>query len=208
MPNTKHVSAAALWIASFPGVSTAVSPLVQTPPAAAAQRATTGGLENPWDVRKIIADLQKDTSDLQPLLREMNPQDWYEKKGAPSTFIVQWQSAQQQLNDVMSVTKQFAEKTENLSIALDTYFRLESLEVAERALGEGAGRYDTPANASRLATLISRNFTARERIRGYIRDLAGTIEENYKIADGEAQRCRATISREPLTNQGRKSKKD
>ena len=199
---------------SSAGVAQVVPGKAQTPssgsqaPASPAQQAPAAGLENPWDVRKIIADLQNDTSNLQPLLRQINPQDWYEKKGAPSTYVVQWQSAQQQLNDVLSATKLFAQKTESLSLALDTYFRLEALEVAERALAEGVGRYDTPATASKLNTLIAHNFAARERIRGYLRDLASTTEENFKIADGEAQRCRAMISRQPVPDQKTKSKRD
>ncbi|MFL6452026.1 MAG: hypothetical protein ACJ746_30820 [Bryobacteraceae bacterium] len=214
----RHVGAVVLCFAAFvesnAGVAQVVSKggqatsAVSQAPLPTVPRDAAAGLENPWDVRKIIADLQADTSNLQPLLRQINPQDWYDKKGAPSTYIVQWQSAQQQLNDVLSATKLFAQKTDSLSLGLDTYFRLEALEVAERALAEGVGRYDTSANASKLNTLIAHNFAARERIRGYIRDLAATTEENFKIADGEAQRCRAMISREPLPNQGRKSRKE
>jgi hypothetical protein len=166
------------------------------------------GLENPWDVRKIIADLQNDTGRLEPLLRRINPRDWYEKRGAPDTYMVQWQSAQGQMNDVLSAARLFAQKTESLTLALDTYFRLEALETAERALGEGVARYDTPATARDLNALIAHNFAARERIRGYIRDLASTTEENFKVADSEAQRCREMMSKQPVPNQARKSKKD
>jgi hypothetical protein len=177
-------------------------------PANTARQAPAAGLENPWDVRKIIADLQNTSANLEPFLRQINPQEWYDKKGAPSTYIVQWQSAQGQLNDIMAVTKLFAQKTESLSLALDTYFRLEGLDVVERALAEGVGRYDTPANARSLNTLIAHNFDSRERIRGYIRDLAATTEENFRIADSEAQRCREMISKQPVQNQARKSKKE
>src|SRR4051794_30318939 len=116
----------------------APSPMSQisaTPP----QLAPAAGLENAWDVRKIITNLQNDTSNLQPLLRQINPQDWYDKKGAPSTYILQWQSAQQQLNDVLFASRLFSQKAESLSMGLDTYFRLEALEVTERALAEGVG---------------------------------------------------------------------
>jgi hypothetical protein len=189
---------------AIPGKGQTTSP-VPAPPTGMRQTAAAG-LENPWDVRKAIANLQNDTSNLEPLLQQIHPQEWYDKKGAPSTYMLQWQSAQQQLNDVLSATRLFAQKTESLSLALDTYFRLEALEVTERALAEGVVRYDTPAMAGKLNALIAHNFAARERIRGYIRDLASTTEENFKIADGEAQRCRAMISREPVPTQGIKSK--
>ena len=183
------------------------SSAVPRPPSSVPQSSVVG-LENPWDVRKIIADLQNDTSNLEPLLRKINPQDWYNRKGAPSTYTVQWQSAQQQVNDVLSASRLFAQKTESLSLALDTYFRLEALEVAERALAEGVTRYDLPATARELNMLIAHNFASRERIRGYIRDLAATTEENFNIADSEAQRCREIISRQPVPTQAKKSRKE
>jgi hypothetical protein len=165
------------------------------------------GLETPWSVQKIIADLQRDSMQLQPLLQQISPQRWSDQKGAPTTYIVQWQTAQQQLNDVITMTKLFAQKTESLSAALDVYFRLEALETTERALGEGAQRYDTRAISDKLNTLIAHNFGSRQRLRDYLRDLATTTEQNFKIADGEAQRCRGMISKEAPVDSGRKSKR-
>jgi hypothetical protein len=208
MRKIRHLGAVALCFPAFLSVTASVAQVIPTTrPANPPAQPAPAGLENPWDVRKIIAALQNDTANLEPLLRQINPQDWYQRKGAPSTYIVQWQSAQAQLNDIMAATKLFAQKTESLSLALDTYFRLEALEVVERALEEGVARYDTPANARNLNTLIAHNFGSRERIRGYIRDLAATTEENFRIADGEAQRCREMISKQPVANQARKSKK-
>jgi hypothetical protein len=219
MRKFERAGAVALCFAAFATVhaeaAQVVPPPNQSSPSAAPRAASSAaaqfpsiGLENPWDVRKIISDLQTDTNNLQPVLRRINPQDWSDKKGAPTTYIIQWQSAQQQVNDVISATRLFAQKTESLSLALDTYFRLEALEVTERALAEGVGRYDVPTTARELNTLIAHNFASRERIRGYIRDLAATTEENFKIADSEAQRCRETLSKQPLPAQARKSKKD
>lgn len=218
MRNIWHLGAVVLYSAAFVKISAGAAQVVsregqagssvpQGPPSGMRQ-APPVGLENPWDVQKIIAGLRNDTNQLEPLLRRINPQDWYYKKGAPSTYIVQWQSAQEQMNGVLSAAGLFAQKTESLTLALDTYFRLEALEVAERALGEGVARYDTPATARDLNTLIAHNFASRERIRGYIRDLAATTEENFKIADSEAQRCREMMSKQPVPNQARKSKKD
>ena len=209
MRKIRHLGAVALCFPAFLSATASMAQVMPTTrPATTPAQTAPAGLENPWDVRKIIAGLQNDTANLEPLLRQLNPQDWYQKKGAPSTYIIQWQSAQGQVNDIMAATKLFAQKTESLSLALDTYFRLEALEVVERALAEGVTRYDTPANAQRLNTLIAHNFDSRERIRGYIRDLAATTEENFRIADGEAQRCREMISKQPVANQARKSKKD
>jgi len=168
------------------------------------QQAAESGLETPWDVRKILADLDRDNEQLKPLLSTMNPQQWYDKKGAPSTYIIQWQTAQRQLNDVMITTRQLSQKTEDLPLALDTYFRLEALEVTARSLEEGAQRYADRGTADRLSALIAHNFNSRERFRDYLRDLATSDEQNFKIADGEAQRCRAISSKEPAPRKPKK----
>lgn len=187
------------------GIALLCVPLIQAQQKAPA--VPVAGLETPWNVQKTIADLQKDSTQLQPLLQQISPQRWSDQKGAPTTYIVQWQSAQQQLNDVMTVTKQFAQKTESLSAALDVYFRLEALETTERALAEGAQKYDTRAVSNQLDMMIAHHFDNRQRLRDYLRDLADTTEQNFKVADSEAQRCRGMISKEPPVNSRGKSKR-
>ncbi len=155
------------------------------------------GLESPWDVRQILANLLKDNQELQPLLARINPQQWYDQKGAPSAYISQWQLAQRQLADVVTTSKSLAQDTENLPLALDDYFRLEALEVTARSLEEGAQKYADRTTSDRLSELIAHNFTNRQRFRDYIRDLAASTAQNFKIADEEAQRCRGMISKEP-----------
>jgi hypothetical protein len=169
--------------------------------------APSSGLETPWDVRQILAKLAQNNQQLQPMLAQMNPQQWYEKKGAPSTYIVQWQTAQQQLNYVLTVEKSLEQKTESLPLALDLYFRLEALEVTAKSLEEGAQKYADRATADAFSQLIASNFNNRERFRDYLRDLAASTDQNFKIADQEAQRCRGMISREPVTNSSRRPKK-
>jgi len=168
---------------------------VPTPSSAALSKASPG-LESPWDVRQIVTNLTKENDELRPLLAQMNPQQWYDQKGAPSTYLIQWQAAQQQLKDVDVSTRVLGQKTDSLSQALDTYFRLEALETTARSLDEGAQRYADRATADKLAALIARNFNDRERLRDYLRDLSTNLEQNFKIADQEAQRCRGMISKE------------
>ncbi|MBV9404951.1 MAG: hypothetical protein JO211_06380, partial [Acidobacteriaceae bacterium] len=138
-------------------------------PLARQQAQAETGLETPWDVRKILDQLVKDSQQLQPLLAQMDPQQWYDKKGAPSTYIVQWQTAQRQLKDVLYSAQQLSQKTESLPLALDTYFRLEALEVTTRTLEEGAQRYAPRVAADQLSAAIAHNFNNRERFRDYIR---------------------------------------
>ena len=154
------------------------------------------GLENAWDVRPILTKLGKDTDELKPLLDGLDPQQWHTQRGAPTTYILQWQTAERQLNDVSTTTRALNLKTDSLSLALDDYFRLEALDVTMRSLEEGAQKYADRSTADRFNELMARNFNNRERFRDYLRDLATSTEQNFKIADGEAQRCRGMISKE------------
>lgn len=177
----------------------------QTPSSSAA--APEAGLETPWNVRKTIADVLKQVDQLGPVFHSMNPQQWADQKGAPDAYIAQHATAQRQLNDLSVATKLFAQKPESLPLGLDLYFRLEALDVTARSLDNGAREYADRATADKLARLIAADFTSREQLQSYFTDLARTEEENFKIADEEAQRCRGIISKEPPPSSGRRTKK-
>jgi D-hexose-6-phosphate mutarotase len=161
------------------------------------------GLETPWDVRKILADLTAQTNQLKPLLTQLNPQQWVDK-GASSTYVLQWQAAQRQVADVLVSSQRLSQKTDSLSQALDTYFRLEALEVTVRSLDEGAQRYGARGMADKLAGFVARSFDGRQRFRDYLQDLAASTEQNFTIADQEAQRCRGIISKEAPSSSKKK----
>lgn len=154
------------------------------------------GLETPWDARQIVAAVGQSNEKLRPAIAQLNPQKWYDDKGAPSTYIVQWQTAQQQVNDIATTTKVLEQKVDSLAAALDVYFRLEALDVTARSLEEGAQRYADRTTADQLARLLAENFGDRERFRDYIKDLATSTEQNFKIADEEAQSCRVALSQQ------------
>lgn len=152
------------------------------------------GVESPQDVQAMVAAILKEDDRLKPILDSMNPQVWYEKKGAPSTYVIQWQTGQREVQDVDSAAQLFSRKADDLTGALDLYFRMEALETTARAIDEGAQRYADPSSAARLEQFVAKNFDMRQRFRDYIRDLATSVQQNYKIADEEAQRCRAAQS--------------
>jgi hypothetical protein len=186
---------------SFPRVLKIVVFVWTAALALAAQQAplppAPAGLQSPWDLRNILTALVKDNEQLKLLIAQLNPQQWYDQKGAPSTYVLQWTTAQRQVNDVVIASRLLSQNAESLSQALDTYFRLEALETSARSLDEGAHKYGERATADKLSELIGRNFSSRERFRDYLRDLATSKEQDFKIADAEAQRCRGMISKEP-----------
>lgn len=168
-----------------------------------AQGPPIAGVQTPWSVRAIIDGLIKDNEQFEPVLAGIRPQEWA-AKGASPVYTQQLQQAQQQTRDVVAIAKMLTQKTDQLSLALDEYFRLEALDTTARSLEEGIRRYADRMAADKMAALIARNYTAREQFRDYLASLATTQEQNFKVADQEAQRCRGIISREPAPRTIRK----
>lgn len=166
------------------------------------------GVQSPQDAQTIVSSILREDDQLKPILGSMSPEVWYEKKGAPSTYVIQWQSGEREVNDLDAAARLFTQKSEDLTAALDLYFRMEALETTARAINEGAQRYGDPVSAQRLQLFVATNFDTRQRFRDYIRDLANSVQQNYKIADEEAQRCRAAQSKQtpcPATKKAKRS---
>src|SRR5262249_18356248 len=86
---------------------------------------------------------------------------------------------------------------EKLTVALDTYFRMQSLEMRLNSLVDGVRNYQNPAVGDLLIGVLAENSTNRDKLRQYITDLARTKEKEFEVADKEAQRCRGMINRQP-----------
>jgi hypothetical protein len=168
----------------------------QSPPAAAGQTSTDSGVETPWDAQKLLTELNGRNQELKPLLESFSPQEWMDQKGAPSTFLSQWYTAQDQLRYSEGAVKRLTLETESIAACLEAYFRMEALESTERSLLEGVRKYGERTVAEQLDQLIARNFNNRERFRTYMVELSSNKERMFKIADAEAQRCRGMISKE------------
>jgi hypothetical protein len=48
-----------------------------------------------------------------------------------------------------------------------------------------------------MQTIVSENSTNRDQLRQYMQDLAAQKEQEFKIADTEAQRCRGSLVQQP-----------
>ena len=82
-----------------------------------------------------------------------------------------------------------------LTTAMDTYFRLQDLEGSLGSLIEGVRKYQNPALADLLRGVLAENDSSRRQLRQYVVDLAATKEQEFKVVDKEAQRCRESVTR-------------
>lgn len=176
--------------------------LAQTPAGTAARSstapppATDDGVASEWDARKLIDALSAQAQHLKPIMDQLQPAGWV-AKGASETYVAQSKEAQAQLKYLVSASDAFSRDPERLPLGLETYFRMESMESTLGSLVEGVRKYQNPALASVMQTVIAENSTNRDRLRQYLQDLAKQKEEEFQVADREAQRCRAALLKQP-----------
>lgn len=153
----------------------------------------SSGVSAEWDISPTIDSLSAQAKRLKPILDQLTPQEWV-AKGAPDTYIQVWKRAQDELGYLVDSAKAVGAQPERLTLALDTYFRLQSLEMRLNSLVDGVRNYQNPAIGDLLMGVLAENSANRDKLRQYITDLAATKEQEYKIMDQEAQRCRGVLT--------------
>lgn len=154
------------------------------------------GVSAPWDTSKDLASLIEQAERLSPLLEQLTPQQW-EAKGAPATYTAQWQLARNEVGYLIGAAQALRKQPEKLTLALETLFRLQSLESQVNSLVDGVRRYQNPAVGELLVSVVGANANNRDQLRQYVSDLAQTKEQEFRIADQEAQRCRGSLVQTP-----------
>jgi septal ring factor EnvC (AmiA/AmiB activator) len=168
-----------------------------SPPAPAPATATAdNGVASEWDTRKLLDSLSQQAERLKPAIDQVQPANW-QSKGASETYVAQSNAVEAQLKYLLASTDAFSRQPERLPLGLDAYFRMQALESSLGSLVEGVRKYQNPALASLLQSLVAENSTNRDRLRQYLQDLAMQKEQEFEVADREAQRCRAALLQQP-----------
>lgn len=166
---------------------------------AMAQTAQPSGVNSEWDVRKLLDSLNLEAQHLKPVIDQVKAESWV-AKGASSTYVAQWHTAQAELKYFLSSSEALSRQPEKLTLALDTYFRMQAMETTVGSVLEGVRKYQNPALANLIQTVLGENNANRDRLRQYVQDLAAQKEQELQVADREAQRCRNALVRQPPAN--------
>jgi hypothetical protein len=153
------------------------------------------GVSAPWDISQTVTALAAQAERLKPVLEQLTPQQW-QSKGAPATYVTQWHAAQDEVGYVLRAADALGKQPDKLSLAFETYFRMQAVEAQINSLVEGVRRYQNPAVGDLMISVMAANSTNRDQLRQYITDLAETKEQEFQIADKEAQRCRGMLVRQ------------
>lgn len=149
-----------------------------------------------WDVRESVQKTKQYTGKLAELLREMKPEAW-KANGAPAAYLTQWESARRYVQLVEETANKVAADPDRLRPSLELVFHLQSLESLLESLGEAVSRYQDHHLADRIAPVIAEGSNLRESLRNHVLEAADLREQQFAVADQEAQRCRAELSKHP-----------
>jgi hypothetical protein len=158
--------------------------------------AQTADLPPEWEIRASLTSLVEQTQRLKPMLEAAKPEQW-PQEGAPSTYQAQWKSIMAEIDYIGRSAGELAGEPERLTLSLNTYFRMQSLDSMLNSLNEGIRKYQNPALADLISGAMTASAAQREKLRQYIVQLAAAKEQQFRVMDQEAQRCRAMLSRQP-----------
>ncbi len=165
---------------------------------ASAQTPQAQGVAADWNVTPTIDALSKQAERLKPILDQLTPQQWV-SQGAPQTYVSQWKASQDELRYLVDSARALKKQPERLTLALDTYFRLQGLTARLDSLVDGVRRYQNPAVGDLMVGIVAENSVNRDKLRQYITDLAATKEQEFDVVDKEAQRCRGILNHQPAS---------
>jgi hypothetical protein len=162
----------------------------------AALLAQSNGIPPEWEVKKQLAALADHVQRVKPVLDQLKPDDWI-KQGAPAAYGDQLKRTGAEIDYLIGSTKELTARPEKLTVALETLFRMQSVDVMLRSVAAGVRKYQNPALADLLQSLISDTTGDRDQLRQYVVELAADREQQFRVIDQEAQRCRSVLSRQP-----------
>lgn len=159
---------------------------------------TPPGVTPAWELQKQLDGLVVQVRKLGPLLEQVKAHEW----GAAG-YREQHQSATEQVEYLARSAAALAREPEKMTLALDAYMRLESLERLVDSLSEGVRRYQNPALADLIQAALTENSVSRSRLHNYLVELVSTKQEELRIANEEAQSCRSAALLPPPAHRGK-----
>ena len=157
--------------------------------------AQTASVPQAWDITKTLRAVSAGVTRIMPILEQIRPQEWV-AQGASDTYATQWKESIVQANAISTSAQALLPHPEKLPDTLQLLFRMQAFHAELASVGEGLRKYQNPALADLMFSVAAEDGPAREQLQQYAVDMANEKEQQFQIADREAQRCRGTLSRE------------
>ncbi len=144
----------------------------------------------------VLNRIAQRTARLTPMLDQVHTTEWV-AKGAPDTYNAQVATAKQQIGAIQSDMAALTARPEAMQDCMKGLFRVQTFHRSLDSLMGGLRRYQNSALADLILSVAAEDQEDLGKLEQYILDLADQKEKEFRVVDNEAQRCRATISREP-----------
>jgi len=161
--------------------------------------AQQAGMQNEWDIHKTLDAIALHADRIAPFVDQIHPENWI-SAGAPEAYVAQAKTCRAEVRGVADAARTLSRNPEKLTGALELLFRIRGLETMLGSLGEGLRKYQNPPMADMLSSAVAENAANRDRLQQYVLELATQREQEFRVADEEAQRCRQSLSQQPSRN--------
>jgi hypothetical protein len=140
--------------------------------------------------------ISKRAARLEPMLDQLHPNDWI-AKGAPEAYVAQLKSTREQFQAIQSEMSGLAQQPDRLTESMKALFRVQATHQVLGSLMGGVRKYQNPALADLIESVAAEASGDIEKFEQYLVELAADKEQQLTVMDHEAQRCRATLLRQP-----------
>jgi hypothetical protein len=152
------------------------------------------GLLPEWELKPKLEEVIQQTQRFRPLVEKLNPAEWV-KDGASPAYGAQHEALLNEIRYLETNARALMGQPDRMTLALETFTRMQSIESRVVSLSAAVRRYQNPAVADLLDGLMSETAASREIVRQYAWDLVAQREAEMSILEKEAQRCRINSTR-------------
>ena len=147
-------------------------------------------------LKTLFRQIATRTARLQPMLDGVRAEEWV-AKGAPDAYVSQNNSAKEQLSAVRVDMSELAQRPDQMAQTMQALFRVQAFHRLLATLMGGVRRYQNPAVADLIESVAAEDQSDLDRVEQYLIELAAQKEEQLKVMDAEAQRCRGMLIKQP-----------
>jgi hypothetical protein len=147
-----------------------------------------------YDAVQLFNVVADQTEKLAPMIQQINASEWVAKGAAP-TYTQLANGALAQNKAIVTAMRELVQHPTRLSECLTALFRIQSMEMELISLDPGLRKYQNPALADLIGSILAEGHRNRDKFQQYVVDLTAHKEQQFDVADKEAQRCRESISK-------------
>jgi hypothetical protein len=159
------------------------------------------GVAPEWEVKKTLEEVSGQTKRFAPLVQQLKPAEWVQA-GAPEAYVAHRQSLLDEIGYLDQTLAQLGAKPGRMSLALQCYTRMGTIESRMMSLIDAVRRYQNPALADLIQSIMGETAASRDKLRQYAWELVASREQEFEVLEQEAQRCRNMPARPSVARPG------